>query len=349
MGRPPHIVKPLQGQRGGAAILFVLCLPVMLGFAALAVDLARLNLTRVELQNAADAAALAGVRSLSDPSTVAADQPCNWSAATAMALDVARRNVANGVRIQDALIETGYWNLHDPSLGLRSPGTPGVPVAGDVAAVRATIAISGTQNNGPLKLFFAPVLGIAERNIQARALAVTAPPGAGTGMFPVVINMAMFTHYWDTATRTPKLDPATGKPYVFDIGSSYFSAVSGGWTSFATQDNDSQTLRQLIAQGNTTELSIGDLTWLPSGVKADVYNYIPANKDVPLFVVNSIVTNSWQPIVAIAGFHVIGTVGKGANSKIEGQFLYNLPAGTTNPGSGNGLPLGAYSPPILVE
>ena len=61
------------------------------------------------------------------------------------------------------------------------------------------------------------------------------------------------------------------------------------------------------------------------------------------------VTNSWQPIVAIAGIHVIGTVGNGANTKIEVQFIDNVSIGTTNPGTGNGVPYGAYTPPILVQ
>ncbi len=343
-----HIIKPLDGQRGGAAILFVLCLPALLGFTALAVDLARLNLTKVELQNAADAAAVAGARSLSDtqPPPGSSDQPYNWSAATTTALAVARLNVANARQIQDATIETGYWNLQNPSLGLRHTSTP---VAGDVPAIRATIAISSTQNNGPLQFFFAPILGIAESNVQARAIAMIAPPAAGTGMFPVVINMAMFTYYWDTASRTPKLDPATGRPYIIDIGSSYHSAVSGGWTTFNSKVNDSPTIRSLITTGNTTNLAIGNLTWLPSGTKTDVYNSIPTNLDTAVFVVNSMVTNSWQPIVAIAGIHVIGTVGNGANTKIEVQFIDNVSIGTTNPGTGNGVPYGAYTPPILVQ
>jgi len=172
MARLHNNIKLLQGQRGGVALWFALCLPVLLGFAALAVDLARLNLTKVELQNAADAAALGGACSLSDPSTVASDKPNNWTAATATALNVARSNFANAAQIQDALIETGYWNLQNPSLGLRPPSTPGVPVAGDRPAIRTTVAISSTQNNGPLNLFFAPILGIAQSNSQASAIAI---------------------------------------------------------------------------------------------------------------------------------------------------------------------------------
>jgi len=347
MARPHHIIKQLNDQRGGAAILFVLCLPVLLGFAALAIDLTRINLTRVELQNAADAASLAGVHSISDtqPPPGLSDKPYNWSAAAASALDVARRNFANAALIHDALIETGYWNIQNPSLGLRAPGTPGVPAAGDVPAVRVTVAISSSQNNGPI----APVLGIAERNVQASAVAVLPAPSEGTGMFPMVIASSMFDHYWDSTTRRPKLDPATGKPYVIDVGNSYFGGVSGSWATFSTKVSDTPTMLKLIEQGNSTALSIGMNTWIPTGVHTSLYDDVPSNKDVAILVVNSVETGTYQTVTAIAGFHITGTVKISGKRYIRGNFIDNVLISTTSPGSGNGLPLGVYSPPILVN
>ena len=177
MTQTRHIIKRLHSQRGAVAIWFALCLPVLLGFAALAVDLSRLNLTKVELQNAADAAARGGAKSLSVPSSVPSDKPYNWTAANATAIQVAQSNVANGANINNVTIAMGYWNLTTPSLGLRPTSTPGVPGAGDVPAVSATISISSGQNNGPLRLFFAPILGITNRNVQASAIAILS--GAG--------------------------------------------------------------------------------------------------------------------------------------------------------------------------
>src|SRR5580765_7277098 len=52
--------KPRHQHRGTVAPLTVLTMPVLLGFAALAVDIAQLCNTKAELQRAADAAALAG-------------------------------------------------------------------------------------------------------------------------------------------------------------------------------------------------------------------------------------------------------------------------------------------------
>jgi Flp pilus assembly protein TadG len=350
MVRSPNIIKLLHDQRGGAAIWFVLCLPVLLGFAALAVDLARLNLTRVELQNAADAAALAGARSLSNtqPPPGPSDQPYNWSAATATASDVARRNIANAARIQDVLIETGYWNLQNPSLGLLHTS---VPVTGDVSAIRATVTISSTQNNGPLKLFFAPILGIAERNVQASAIAMIAPVAGGKGIFPLVISKKMLDKYWDLNTRTPILN--NGVAPTLKIGTVYningVSVLSGQWTTFKNKDSDVKSIRTLIANGNPTELSIGMNTYIQPGVEAALYNVreLPVGKDVAIFVVNDVVTNSFQPIIAIAGFHISG--GNQGQKYVEGHFIDNVSIGTANPGNGNGVPYGVYTPPILVE
>ncbi len=342
---PSHdIIKLLNGQRGAVAILFVLCLAVLLGFAAFAVDLASLNLTRVELQNAADAAALAGARSLCDtqPPPGLLDHPYNWSAATATALVVAQGNWANAAHIQDAIIETGYWNLQNPSLGLRHLSTP---VAGDVAAIRVTVALSSTQNNGPLRLFFAPIFGIAESNMQASAIAILPLPGAGTGVFPYVISKKFIDHYWNPTTRTPVLE--NGVAPTVDLGSVYHfngeDVLSGQWTSF-TDPSASASL-----DVSTTELSIGTNIYIKPGTKASLYNPggLPIGQDVAVFIVNDATPNSIQPIVAIAGFHITGS--NQSKKYITGYFIENAFFGTTNPGIGNGVPYGAYSPSILVQ
>ena len=344
MARSNHSIDLLHGQRGVVAILFILCLPVLLGFAALAVDLARLSLTRVELQNAADAAALAGARALNDtqPTPGASDHPYHWSAASTSALDVARRNFANATPIQDATIETGYWNITDPSLGLRAPGTSGAPVSGDLPAVRATVTIS-------IALFFAPVLGISTRNVHASAIAVLPIPGGGTGIFPLVINKVMFDNYWDSATRLPKIDPATGQPYSIDIGSIKFGGISGAWTTFTEHFNDTPSVEHLIQQGNSTSVSVGQNTWIPSGVKEAVFNSVPTNKDVAALVVQNVQEGTSQPIYALAGFHITGVVKNSGKSYIRGHFIENVLLSTANPATVSGVPFGVSSSPLQVE
>jgi len=347
MVRSRHSGILLHDQRGGIAIWFVLLSPLLLGFAALAVDLARLSLIRTELQNAADAATLAGARALSD----AGGTPYNWSAATATALAVARHNVSNAAQIQDATIETGYWNLQTPSLGLRPPCTPGVPGAGDIAAIRVTVAISSSQNHGPVRFFFSPILGIDQTGIQASAIAALPVASGGTGIFPFVINKKMLDHYWNTDTSTPVLN--NGVAPTIKLGSIYtfdnVSVLSGQWTTFNSSEKNPcvDFIRNLILNGNSTPLSIGMETYIQPGAKATLYSEVPVGTDVAVFVVNDVVSDSFQPVVAIAGFHIDG-FNQGAKY-ITGHFIDNANFGKTNAGSGNGVAYGAYTPPFLVK
>lgn len=345
-------VTTLWRQQGGVALIFALSLTVLLACTALAVDLARVHLVRAELQNAADAAALAGVLALSqtDPPPDEADRPYNWTAASASALEVARQNSANAAPIEEALVTTGYWNLQEPSLGLRAAGASGVPQEGDMPAVRVELAIAAASNGGPLQLWFAPLLGIGQQEVRARAMAMLPAAGSATALFPVVISSCMYNHFWDFETRRPKLDPATGEPYRINIGSIYFEeCLSGEWTTFTTQDNDVPTVQQLIEHGNPLELGIGDSTWVQTGVKTSIYDDVPLDADVAVLVVDAVTPGSWQPIAAIAGFHISGTVTLTGKRYIQGHFLENLPKGTTNAGSGTGTPLGAYAPPVLID
>ncbi len=50
--------------RGAVAVYVAVCAPMLLGIGALSVDLGRVMTVNTQLQNAADAAALAGVRVL---------------------------------------------------------------------------------------------------------------------------------------------------------------------------------------------------------------------------------------------------------------------------------------------
>ncbi len=352
-------MKTLQrDQCGGVAIWFALLLPVLLGFAALAVDLARIQLTKVELQNAADAAALAGARALTDTGKLSGDY-YNWSAAKLAALNVAKKNYANNLtHITDANIDTtvtGYWDLSDnsplSSKRVHDQTESGVHDTGYVPAVSITITYFG------LKLFFAPLFNafrflnadFNERNIHATAIAVAAVPANGTGMFPMALSSCIYSIYWNSATNTPKLDPTTNKAYVININSVYSGGCnSGQWTSFSLDKNDVPTIRELIANGNSDELKINDPIWIQPGVKATIYDSVPLNIDVTIPVVDNVTTHSEVPIVAIAGFHIESVKKTGNPKYVTGYFIDPKIFPSLNPGSGASS-LGALSRPVLVK
>lgn len=58
------MVKQLKGQQGSVAVITALMLTVLMGFAALALDIGNLYLNKTQAANMADAAALAGARDL---------------------------------------------------------------------------------------------------------------------------------------------------------------------------------------------------------------------------------------------------------------------------------------------
>ncbi len=68
-----------QTERGQALILFVLSLAVLLGFVAMSVDVGLILHERRQLQNAADAAALAGAVELPESQTLAGSEAQTWA------------------------------------------------------------------------------------------------------------------------------------------------------------------------------------------------------------------------------------------------------------------------------
>ena len=61
-----NIISKIKENRGATAIIVAISLLVLIGFLALAVDVGYLYGTKNELQNTADAAALAATRKLGD-------------------------------------------------------------------------------------------------------------------------------------------------------------------------------------------------------------------------------------------------------------------------------------------
>jgi len=53
------IARPIRGERGSILVITALSLVALVGFVGLALDLGHLYVVKTELQNAADAAALA--------------------------------------------------------------------------------------------------------------------------------------------------------------------------------------------------------------------------------------------------------------------------------------------------
>jgi Flp pilus assembly protein TadG len=132
---------------------------VILACVAFAVDVGYICVARNQLQNAADASALASALSLRDESD---DIP---SRVRNVAIEYAGRHFAGGetVSILPSDVQLGRW---DETTGTFTSGASG----STANAVRVTCAMTRASGN-PLQLFFARVLGFNNADVTAEATA----------------------------------------------------------------------------------------------------------------------------------------------------------------------------------
>jgi hypothetical protein len=138
-------------EKGQALVLTVVCLAVMLGMAALVLDVGAWFRTDRQLQATADAAALAGAQ----------DLPDGAAAAKSAALDYANRNGGH-VAASDITVSTSF-------------------TADDTISVKASKTDPG---------FFSKILGIDTVNINAHAKARIDTPYAARYVAPMVVSCA---------------------------------------------------------------------------------------------------------------------------------------------------------------
>ncbi|MFT5034854.1 MAG: hypothetical protein ACI87L_000692 [Litorivivens sp.] len=371
-------------QQGSYVVIFAGLVLTLTGFAVLAVDVGRIFIVRNELQNAADAAALAGANCLtrqSESGTTnclsAMATSLNWDRAAAKAQAQLNQNQADNRSISSTdaghVIDVGYWDLFNkrPSGGTlpTSPMLTALSSIGtvDKPAIRVKVSKAAGQNGGPILMLTRLMFGGSDVPMSATSVAVISSPGsvfAGT-LIPMAINKCLFDTYWDSSNNVPftanlntlaGVPQVLGEPWVFRIGSSYHygSCDSGQWTSFGDDTNSAMAMKDLISGGNPTALSVGDATYVQAGTKTSGYKELlktypmPAGVDVLVPVVDYPsgldAVNTSIPIVAFAVFHITDIQG-GSGKYIEGYFKGSQTFTNT---SGVGPSYGAYTPPRLA-
>jgi Flp pilus assembly protein TadG len=335
-----RLQKKLRPDQSGAVVVVTAVgLVMILGVAAVAVDLGHLYMVKSEMQRAADAGALAGAKALY-PYSGTPPGP-NWSNGNTVATQIVQTNKADGVNLTSATVQAGYWSLtwtpETAPPNLQSQGI--IPTSQDVPAVRVTITKSSDLNPPAVNLIFAPIFGFRDTSLTARAVGMIGVPSSiPSGMgFPVATPKALVDQYWN-------LDP----PVSFRIGSDYHNPVGGQWTSFTVDENNVPYIRGLMANGSPTALSIGDSIWIQPGTKTALYSNAAAliGQIVILPVVTTdFETHAWTPILAFVAFYVEDSVG-GSGKYLQGYFVKNYVIPGSTPG---GPPTGLFTPPMLVQ
>lgn len=186
--------------RGVTAIVIALLMLVFLGVAALAVDVGYLYMARNQLQNAADAAALAGARqlgylfknhingadaqgTLQEPNITG-----NPDGVKTVAIATAKANkvTASELETTDIDVKIGRWSFVDKKL-TETNDRP-----------RAVQVHTHRQNTHGIGTFFARLLGRDVVDVSAIATATLLPVPSGTPEAPFVIAQDWFT--WNCST-----------------------------------------------------------------------------------------------------------------------------------------------------
>lgn len=169
----------ISNDRGAVAVLVAICLVVLIGFVAFAIDLNHLMTAKNELQNAADAGALAGARTLYNENGASINTDCNQDA-----YDIATDNNSENAAVEvnwtggnTGDIQRGHWsfinndftaNSSDVVVNFWNYTSEELDTNTDfINAVRVVTR----RSNTPIISFFARIFDYSEFEMSAEAVA----------------------------------------------------------------------------------------------------------------------------------------------------------------------------------
>lgn len=169
-----RLKKHPENEHGGVSVLVALLMVVLLGFAAIAVDVGMLYSEKAQLQNGADAAALLVAQKCAKNQT---DADC--AATSTLAASITSGNALDG-------------QSNMKSLALDKPN-------------RTVTVTAGAQQVGQepnrVSLFFANALGISSTEVNAKASVQWGSPIAGRTAFPLTFSICQVRGYVDGAQQ----------------------------------------------------------------------------------------------------------------------------------------------------
>ncbi|NSX36084.1 Tad domain-containing protein [Pseudarthrobacter oxydans] len=149
-------------ENGAVSVIVAILMVTLLGFVAIAVDVGVIYSERAQLQNGADASAIALAQKCARN---AADPAC--STTSTLATSLANQNALDGMS-----------KVHTIEL--------------DTTARKVSVTTSAKEAGGPdnsVSLFFADVLGVPTKEVGARGSAIWGSPRAGRTAFPLAFSI----------------------------------------------------------------------------------------------------------------------------------------------------------------
>jgi len=302
-----HSIKCLimANSRGGVLVLVALLLFVFIGIAALAIDIGYLSTTKNELQDVADAAALAGAGYLGSVyATLPHSQHADETFDPAVVLNEINsfKNIAakSDIDIFLADIKVGKW---DPDvLDIYDENQPGP----DAVYVRAR---RDTGFNSKIITFFAGIFGEGSESLAVSAEAVAAlsgPTVIGDGELVMPIGLS------------EKSFPNSCQDFIYFSPTPYSCA---GWTTLDDEGVSSSTLADRmfdIVVSDQCDFCDPDPEVTDPGLTQDGYTWLHDNFTPKNLIENNLDSDVSVPTTAVGEeFSFIG----GATSQFNGEYL----------------------------
>jgi hypothetical protein len=250
------LLEKVKNQAGVSAVIIAIVLPMLIGFGALAVDVGYMYVNRNELQNVADAAALAATRTLGtiyqamtyeeQQVYVCGTDNDDITVIKGVANTVAFNNKAGGMHMIVFGMTEGGRNIDNVEIGVWDPDNI-PPLSEDFTnynqpdAVRVKVSSRDNATSRSISTWFANIFGIDAVNVTAYATAaLTSQNSVGTGELVLPIGMSSLS-----------LDECQD-PIIF----SPTNVACAGWTGFDfTPVKDP--LLQSIIKGETENQPLG--------------------------------------------------------------------------------------------
>lgn len=307
-----NIKKILNNHKGATAVIVAICLVMLISFAALGIDIGNLAVAKNELQNAADAGALAGAADLLNPDDGSVNPNANQTA-----YDVATSNMSQnsavecnwtgGANVGD--VQRGHWSFtnrqftpHDDLSAADIIGVSSYDLDIDTTFVNAVQVITRRQTN-PVTAYFARIFGVTGMQAQARAVAYLGFAGklnSGEIDLPIAICSQSITPSGCDCEDV-------GKYYVDEDGNTVdcrYSCVTGfmlsdgqdkntaGWTNYSQPCDtaDTNELEQILSscvESNTNDIYLGEDVGATNGVNDAIIGHPVHNNIVDCWKSNT--------------------------------------------------------------
>jgi Flp pilus assembly protein TadG len=266
-------------ERGAITPVLAAFLAVGLGLLALTVDLGQLFVAKNELQNIADAAALAGARKLiqaKDASTRVAAVYCSEAITEAQNVAADNKSLGATLTVSEADVTVGQWNLTTGSF--TKTGCSVNPV--DVTAIQVTVKRDGGTNPS-VAGFFGGLLGTSSISSQATAVAylgVAGTAAAGTVGLPFAVSSTAGSGAFPGVAG----NPARQRPYarsnsIMDWFMPQPANATGSVVSFTWKDLGGSNLNtskgSFIMPNNSERTDLGKLQKYIKGPNAGGLKY----------------------------------------------------------------------------